>query len=118
MPKLTFKHRKEIAPVEYHLAENLIKYIYKVNSEGILPTGSQLANAFKTSQAEIRKVIQIIREHNNEFFKTSYLISHSKGYEITNDKKIIAKWAEKQHLRGVSALSQVEQAWKITKKGW
>lgn len=118
MPKLEFEHKKELTYAEKKVAMHLIAYLNRCNEKDICPTGAHLASKFKTSATEVRKVIQNIREHNDEFFKGKYLISFNSGYKITKNKKEIAKWAKKQHLRAVSGLAQVEQTYKITKKGW
>lgn len=97
------------------LCARICKYI----QENPLITGAELSKVFLITPVRIRKLIQIARENNDKIVPQGYfLISFKRGYKLTNNKKEIRYWTRGQHKRGVSALAQVNQAWKITKENW
>lgn len=84
-----------------------------------ITSGGELAKHLDISLVEVRKIIQNIREHNNELLDNGlFIIATNKGYELTNKRYKIKKWAKTRQTKAISGLAQVDQAWKITKEKW
>lgn len=110
MTQVEFKETFIKIPEQWqnNLAKQLVMQLRKTNSL----KGKDYARLLKIPMQTIRTIIQIIRENPNHFLhRGEFIVANDNGYQLTNDKRLIKQWADKQHKRAVSGLKQVNEAW-------
>lgn len=110
--KLAFKNDKELKQGTKDTCIEIIQTIKK--NKGI--SGAEIGRELYMTSPDVRYYIKLIRENNDQFFVSNYIIATQKGYEITGDRKKLKTYFTK--LQGmthskVKQLYQLEEAFNI-----
>ncbi len=62
---------------------------------------------------KLRKTIQIIREHNDDYILNGFIVANCKGYKLTNDTRELEQYAHSINKRRRSLTNQIVQLEKV-----